>query len=430
MGKLKKILQQTSWQILGKGVTSFSTFIILGLVTRNYGKEGTGIFTLALTYLAIFYLLADFGFNAHVLKKFGVEGSEFTNEWKQLLGTRIMWSMVLVVLAVGLLPFWPFGTFLFSESVLFGSLAITLSAVFVTCNLVFQRKLRYDLSILASSLGTLFSLAVFAVLVLLKVEIPFLLFGHLIGWLAIALIALILSSRAISEAILYGLRRLPRHFVPRNDEWKPIFDFQYSLQLFKETWPVAATLALNVLYFRADSFLIAYFNSVADVGIYNVAYSVFQSALVLPTFIMNSYYPIMLRGLGGAKFVGLIFFGISLLGTGLTLVLSPTIISVLAGKGFEGSITSLQILSLGFPAYFLSSLLMWVLITQGNYKRMFIIYTSGLFLNLAFNFIFIPKYSFIAASWTTVISEYAILLMQVVVLLFEHSENKHLSSRT
>ena len=65
---LAKITSQTLWQILGKVVTTLSTFIILGLVARNYGEEGTGVFTLALTYLAIFYIFADFGFNAHVLK--------------------------------------------------------------------------------------------------------------------------------------------------------------------------------------------------------------------------------------------------------------------------------------------------------------------------------------------------------------------------
>lgn len=76
MKSLVKIFQQTFWQILGKIVTSFSTFIILGLVARNYGKEGTGIFTLVLTYLSIFYILADFGFNAHVLRECKVQSAK------------------------------------------------------------------------------------------------------------------------------------------------------------------------------------------------------------------------------------------------------------------------------------------------------------------------------------------------------------------
>lgn len=383
---------------MGKAVTSISTFIILGLVARNYGEEGTGIFTLALTYLAIFYLLSDFGFNAHELRRIGV--SEFQSigkEWQKLLGTRILWSLLLVILAVGLLPFWPFASMEFSQAVIFGSLAIIGSGIFVTCNLIFQGKLRYDLSVLSSSFGTLLSLAVFAYFTINKFPIPFLLLAHLVGWILIAVAALVLV----------------RKFSPKVT---PIFNWFYTKDLFRQSWPIAATLALNVVYFRADAFMIAYFKSSADVGIYNVAYSVFQSALVLPTFIMNAYYPMMLKSLNGIRRVGLGLLGLSAVGLLLTQVLAPLIIKILTGSGFAGSTASLQILSLGFPAYFLSSLLMWLLITKGKYKQTLLLYTSGLAVNLVLNFIYIPQYSFIAASWVTVISEYTILLMQIFVL--------------
>jgi len=155
-----------------------------------------------------------------------------------------------------------------------------------------------------------------------------------------------------------------------------------------------------------------------------VAYSVFQSALVLPTFIMNSYYPMMLKTFHGIKVVLLGLFGLAVLGTAATLILAPLIIKILTGGGFNGSTQSLQILSLGFPAYFISSLFMWILIARGRYKSMFLLYTSGLFLNLILNLLYIPKFSFIAASWTTVISEYFILGMQVVVLMLERKSNK------
>lgn len=389
MNHFSKIFKQTSWQILGKVVTSVSTFVILGLVARNYGIEGTGVFTLALTYLAVFYMLSDFGFNAHVLKK-----GEF--EWQKLLGTRLVWAGILVVLAVGLLPFLPFVPE-FSKAVWFGVLAILGSAIFTTCNLIFQNKLRYDLSVLASSAGTILSLLFFLFLTISKYPVSFLLFAHLAGWIIIALAALLLIKKFLRNVF-------------------PIYDIQYMTSLFKDSWPIAATLALNVVYFRADSFMIAYFKSVSDAGVYNLAYSVFQSVLVLPTFIMNAYYPMMLKSLDKVKLMILGLLGLSLAGTFLSIIFAPLIIQILTGGGFLGSKESLQILSLGFPAYFLSSLLMWLLITKGKYKSMFLLYTWGIILNLILNFIFIPQYSFIAASWITVISEYVILLMQIFIL--------------
>jgi len=398
--KLLKISQQTLWQILGKVVTSLSTVIILGIVARNYGEAGTGVFTLALTYLAIFYLLADFGFNAHVLKKLKVQSEKLKVEYQKLLGTRIFWSGILVILAVSTLPFWPFASSQFAEAVLFGSLAIIASGIFVTCNLIFQSKLRYDLSVLASSFGTLVSLAVFIYIVSFKYPISFLLLAHLSGWIIISIVVLILVKKIMPVL-------------------SPVFDTGYATNLFKSSWPIAATLALNVVYFRADSFLIAYFRPISEVGVYNVAYSIFQSALVLPTFIMNAYYPFMIKSLSGVKRVGLGLLVIAFLGTGFGMILAPSVIKFITGGGFIGSAQSLRILSLGFPAYFVSSLLMWVLVIKGKYKTLLFIYAFGLLINLMLNFIYIPKFSYLAASWITVISEYLILGLQFVVLWFE-----------
>lgn len=393
MKLLQKIFKQAFWQLLGKGVSSISTLIILGMIARNYGHRGLGEFSLALTYLAIFYLLSDFGFNAHVLKKLSLNSNK---EWNKLLGTRIIWSGTLVVLALVTLPFWPFSNPLFIKSILWGSLAIIASGIFVSTNLIFQSRLRYDLSVIASSLGNIINLAVTFYLVLFKYPVELMLLAHFLGWLVIAFFALLL--------------------VKKFQSLMPIFDLKYFLNLFAESWPIAATLSLNTVYFRADTFMIAYFKSVADVGTYNAAYAVFQSVLVLPTFIMNAYYPLMLNSLKGIRLLGLFLIGLSVTGTILTLFLAPLIIPILTGSGFGGSVQSLQTLSLGFPAYFLSSLLMWLMVSKNNYRKILVIYAVGLLINLLLNFIYIPKFSYIAASWTTVISEYIILLMQVIML--------------
>lgn len=391
VGNIKKISKQTFFQILGKVVTSLSTFIILGLVARNYGEEGTGVFTLALTYLAIFYLLADFGFNAHELKT-------GTSRWHKLLGTRILWSGILTILAIILLPFWPFASPVFTQAVLIGSLTILASAIYTTGNLIFQGLLKYEQSLIAIAVGTLVGLGVFMFIIRLHLPIPFLFFEHLTSWTVLVIIILILV-RKITKSIM------------------PIFDGQYILKLFKDCWPLAGTLFLNVVYFRADSFLLAIFRNSSEVGIYNIAYSVFQTALVLPTFIMNSYYPMLLKSFQDVRLVGLGLLILAGAGTLLTFYLSPTVIAILTGGGFSGSVESLRILSLGFPAFFVSSLLMWILVAKNKYKTMLTIYLIGLLINLALNWLFIPDYSFYAASWITVLSEYLILVLQIASLL-------------
>lgn len=389
MNALLKISQQAFWQIIGKAVSVFSTIIILGLVTRKFGEEGTGIFTLALTYIAMFMLLADFGFNAHILKEFQI------TEFRKLLGTRMVWAVALMVISISLLPLLPIGGDLFKQMIVLGSPIIFGSAIFVSTNLLFQSKLRYDLSVLATSAGTILNLLLVVLFVSSGFPILYLILAQVLNWMLVVFLGLIFS-RKITQTVMPG------------------FDINFSKKLVKSSWPIAATLGLNVIYFRADSFMVAYFKGVADAGIYNVAYSVFQSALVLPAFIMNAYYPMMLKSFKGIKLIGLGLFLLAILGTALTLILAPFITGFLTGGGFLGTSSALQVLSLGFPAYFLSSLLMWVLISKGKYKTLLIIYTLGLVINLILNAIFIPQYSFYAASAITVISEYLILALLVV----------------
>lgn len=393
-----KIFHQTSWQIFGKIITAFSTFIILGIIARNYGEQGTGRITLALTYLNMFFLLADFGLNAHLIRI--MEALDKVQQqllWRKLLGTRLLWASILVVISILLLPLVKFASDQFVILVILGSLMIVGSSIFLTTNLIFQRNLRYDLSVTASSLGALVSLGLIFFFARAGFPLEFLMLSQLCALILVALLALGIIKRYFQTI-------------------SPIFDSKFLAGEIKNAWPIGAALLLNVVYFRADAFMVAYFKGVSDAGIYNVAYSVFQSTLVLPAFIMNAYYPMLLKSAKGIRFMRLGLFLLASLGTILTLILAPFITYLLTGGGFLGSSQSLQILSLGFPAYFVSALLMWVLISKGKYKTLLIIYTFGLIINLALNFIFIPQYSFYGASAITVISEYLILLLLFVSL--------------
>lgn len=393
-----KILEQTSWQVFGKIITSLSTILILAFVTRNYGESGTGLFTMVLTYLAFFYLAADFGINAHVLKKIQIE-------FRKLLGFRILWGLTLSLIAILVAPLMPFNNILFYQSVQFGAAAIIGYGVFITTNAIFQSRLRYDLSVISAVVGVLVSSGIILWGVLNHLPAPFLISAHSIGWVLTAVLSLILARRFVSKL------------------W-PLIDFSFIRSTVIEAWPISLSLVLNVVYFRVDSYLLAIFKSFADVGIYNLSYQVFQSALVLPTFIMNAYYPQMLDVFKNIKLfkstlvsAGILLLSLSLIGCVATILISPLLINILTGgSGFAGSAISLQILALSLPAYFLSSLLMWTLVTVKMYKQMLAIYGIGLFVNVALNILLIPRYSFLAAASVTGISEYLILLLQGVTL--------------
>lgn len=403
MDILKKIFQQTSWQVIGKIVSSLSTILILGLVSRNFGTTGTGVYTLAITYLSFFYLASDLGINAHVLPYLLKEKS--STSWQNLLGLRLALSGVLVILASLIIIIWPVDE-PFRLAVLLGIPAILGAGIFASSSAIFQKKLRFDLQVFSSSFGAVLTLLIVWMLVVTKKDAPILLIGQSIGLLFGGILSLIL--------------------VKQYTKLLPILNFSYIRQIFSQAWPISATLLLNILYFRFDAFLLTVLKSFAEVGIYNVAYQIFQSLLVVPAYIMNSFYPIMLKDFseGSSKFktnlkrAVLLMLGMGLLGMILTLLLSPLVVDIITGgKAFSGSAASLRILSLGFPGFFVTSVLMWTLITLKKYKTMLAIYTVGLIFNAILNLILIPQYSYFGASVVTVLSEYLILILQIIILI-------------
>lgn len=403
MDILKKIFQQTSWQVLGKAVSSLSTILILGLVSRNFGTTGTGIYTLVLTYLSFFYLAADLGINAYILPHLLKENS--THTFQKLLGLRITLSLVLMLLSALIVLLWPVDLS-FRQAALFGLPAILGAGIFATSSALFQSKLRFDLQVLSSSFGAIITLFIVWLITISSTDTSKLLAGQSLG---------LLTGGVLSLVLIRNYTKL-----------LPIFNFSYIKQVLLESWPISATLLLNIVYFRLDAFILTAVKSYSEVGIYNVSYQIFQSLLVVPAYIMNSFYPMMLKDFSEdfAKFktnfkkAMLLMFGIGLVGTLLTLLLSPQVIDIVTGsKGFADSASSLRILSLGFPGFFVTSVLMWALITFKKYKTMLVIYIVGLIFNTALNLILIPQYSYFAASAVTVASEYLILGLQIVVLV-------------
>lgn len=404
MDTLKKILHQTSWQMLAKVISSLSAIIILGLVSRNYGTAGTGIYTLAIAYLSFFYIAVDFGFNAHVLPNLIKEN--FGPSFQKLLGLRIFWAFLLMILASFLIIFWPGVEKDFQQAVLLATPAILGAGIFATSTAFFQGKLKFELATIASSVGVMITLFLTIFVVYFKFGAPDLLVAHAFGLILGAIISLFLMQSFTKIT--------------------PLFDFSYMKKVVSESWPISTTLLLNLIYFRADAFILTYLKSFTEVGIYNVAYQIFQSLLVIPAYMMNSFYPLMLKDFteNRQKFISNLLkmsftlFGLSFIGMLLTIFLAPFLIdTITGGKSFAGSIKSLQMLSLSFPAFFVTSVLMWTMIVLRQYKTMLAIYLAGMLFNICLNFILIPGYSYLGASLVTVLSEYLILILQLIILV-------------
>src|SRR3989304_6861490 len=95
-----KIAANALVQIVGRGITAGVTFLVTILVARQFGVDGYGEFTKIMTYVALFYLISDFGFNAVILKQMTEKQEEAGEAFRNLLGLRLFGALFLIFLAL------------------------------------------------------------------------------------------------------------------------------------------------------------------------------------------------------------------------------------------------------------------------------------------------------------------------------------------
>jgi O-antigen/teichoic acid export membrane protein len=391
----KTIAWNTTSQLVARGVSSLTTFLITLVIARQFGAQGLGDFVKITTYIAFFYLIADFGINAIYLQR--------DASWEDLLVVRVCMSCVLIVVAMTtlfLLPhgesrgytnFVRMGIILFSPSIIFQALT-------TTANALFQKHLRYDKSTIALASGSVLSVALLYIVTLQSEQSTGVLYA----------ILSLLAGMAVTAATGLLLTRTFHRTDHSKISWPSIWG------LFTASAPLGITLLFNLVYFRVDSIILTLTRSTSDVGVYGLAYKVFELFLVFPTFFMNSVYPIMVKS-QNKEFTttvrkSFIFLLLTSLFCILVFWIAAPIISWIRSD-FAPGIQAARILSLGLPFFFLSSLAMWILIAKKKQMLLLKIYGISMIINIVLDVLFIPTYGYMAAAWITGICEAIVLAM-------------------
>lgn len=408
MSNLKEVSKNTIYQIIAKTATVSVSLFVTALITRQLSVFEYGEFVKIMSFVSVFYLIADFGFNATFLKQTAQEN--FKRDFNKFFALRIVTSGLLTGFCILLalpLPYNGNDGSGFSQGVKFGiflaSFTIFFQGLFNTLNAVFQKELRYDLSSVATIISSLASL------ILIVVVIPF------------KNLYLLVLAYTFSNSVLFliAYRLLNRiGFQP-----SPKFDQTYSKKLSVSSVSLGITLVINLIYFRIDTILLGLLRSPEEVGYYGLAYRIFETVLVIPIFFSNSLFPVFLKNLDNQNNLIRIFNKSALLLGTISIFISiffiftsNIIITIISGSNFDPSIKLLKILSFGYPFFFLSAIVMWLLVTFNRQKILSIIYLIVGLLNFLANLIFIPQFGAVSSAYITVISEMMILLLSSLIL--------------
>lgn len=408
MSNLKEVSKNTIYQIIAKAATVSVSLLITGLITRQLSVFDYGEFVKIMSFVSVFYLIADFGFNATFLKQ--TTEDNFKSDFNKFFALRILTSGLLTLFCVLLvlpLPYNADNGSGFSQGVKFGiflaSFTIFFQGLFNTLNAVFQKKLRYDLSSVATIVSSLASL------ILIIAVIPF-------KNLYLLVLAYTFSNTVLFFTAYRLLNRIGFRPLPKLDQ-------TYSKNLSISSISLGITLVINLIYFRIDTILLGLLRSPEEVGYYGLAYRIFETVLVIPIFFSNSLFPIFLKNIDNTKNLKRIFYKSTLLLGSISFFVSiffifasDTIIHIISGNNFDPSVKLLKILSFGYPFFFLSAIVMWLLVTFNKQKMLSITYLTVGSANFLANLIFIPQFGAVSSAYITVISEMMILFISSLIL--------------
>lgn len=391
-----KIFKNTLFQIIARFFSSGSSFIITIIVARHFDILGYGDFAKVTAFVTLFYLLADFGFNAIFLQK---EDSRL--HFRDLFYSRILISIATIVLLNSLSYILPYNAVTnsgFSPEVRFGILIFSFNviteSILFTASAVFQRELTYELFMISSIVGGVVGVVFVTFFTWFSYPLSYIYLAFIISGVAESFTALVLT-----EETIFPIR----------------VDHVFMRRLARETFPLTLLLIFNLIYFRIDMILLSILKTTKDVAMYDLAYKVFDFLIALPLFLSNALYPQILQDVKNLRTIPLAKRYVVLFVVSSFLVVVPIWIIApylsLIKKEFIEAAIPLRLLLLSLPIFFGTNILQWLLIAMRKQRFLAFVYFFSTVFNIALNVIFIPQYGYFASAIITGVSELIVFVV-------------------
>jgi O-antigen/teichoic acid export membrane protein len=393
-------------------------YALLWAAARTLTQGDFGDFTFALSIGFMLAQVADFGLQLFVQRELarlvvtdGGTAQHFSDEQRagRLVGGGLVikgvLSVVAMALIIGFVLIEPVGN---KGALVLVGLAMVLGTALDYLAYCFRAMgaLRYE------ALGNLVARGLN-----LALGLALLIGGAGVWGLAVATNVAMLAAIAVSFRLLGRYVRL---------SWKP--DWAFWRGSMGQPTAVGIGIVFSIISFRVDNLLIPPILGREALAVYNVAYKLFEPALIVPGVVLAATFPLlsqaagalhmkpgalremlghtmlMLAGLGAAAVVGL----------GL---LAVPLIWVLYGAQYAASANVLQVLALACLPMYLNYGLTHALIAADR-PRLYAVFTLGaMFVNVAANLLFIPLLGVEGAAVATVATEVMLFALCAAAIL-------------
>lgn len=399
MNTARTIAKNSIVLLISQIITFVFSFIITIFTARYLGTEGYGILSLATALTGIVGIIADAGLGTLIIRDVSRDKS-MANKYisntilmKIILSVLAFFTIILITNGVGYSPVVKNVIYIVMLSVVVGAI----STIFISI-IQANEKMEYI------SLNTVLNSAILMVGTLIGVSYHL----DILFFASIYLIANIINF--IYIVIVYFWK----FSIP-----KIRIDLSFWSPTLKQALPFGLTGTFATIYVWADTFLLSVMQDNTAVGIYNAAYKLITVLLFIPNVFNASLFPVFSKFFVSSenslqlafekyfKFMLLISFP---LGIGTTL-LSNKIILLIFDAQFTDSTVVLQILIWSTTFIFLNSPFTQLLQSTNKQIVLTKITSMCMVINIVLNLILIPKYSYLASSVITVITEFLVFAL-------------------
>lgn len=406
------------WKLGADLVARVLQYVLLWAAARSLGQADFGDFTFALSIGYMLAQVADFGLQLFVqreLARLAIPGAlarpYFTDEAAaaRLVGGGLVIKAVLSVAAMLLMALLVFVEPVGNKGPL---MLIGFSMVLMTgldyLSYCFRalRRLEYEATAIVVARCTN-----------LLLGLGLLYMGAEVWGLAVA------GNLAMLAAMAFSYNRLLRYVRP---DWRP--DWTYWRRVGMQPTALGIGMVFSIISFRVDNLLIPPMVSREALGVYNVAYKLYEPSLILPSVVLAATFPLLsqaakpasdqtggLRDLLGQT--SLVLLGLGFAATLALALFAVPVISVLYGEQYAASAPLLQVLAFGCLPMYLNYGLTHTLIAMDK-PHLYAAFTLlTLFVNVALNLVLLPNIGTVGAAWATVATEASLLALCAAAVL-------------
>jgi O-antigen/teichoic acid export membrane protein len=201
---------------------------------------------------------------------------------------------------------------------------------------------------------------------------------------------------------------------------RPVYqaDRTQTLEMLRQGLPFALVSVFVTLYYYIDTVILTIFVDKEVVGQYNAAFRLLEAPLFIVSAVTTALFPAAarlfvqdrnkLKGLTRQAFQGIIPIGLTV--SVPAAFFSDEIIQLIYGAKYSGAGPALSILIFSLSIIMPSTILGTTIRAIGFQTASAWVTGMGAVLNIVSNIAVIPYYSYIGASWTTLLTEVFVLI--------------------